>query len=108
MRPIVVFDLDNTLVLWHGTTVDPYAIYGYETMALALDVLKKAGNQANDRSKVISLMFDEKNRSSVLGTYSIDPNGDTTLTDYGLYRVKGGQPVYEKKLVADKRLIPSH
>ena len=93
---------------FHGTTVDPYAIYGYETMALALDVLKKAGNQANDRSKVISLMFDEKNRSSVLGTYSIDPNGDTTLTDYGLYRVKGGQPVYEKKLVADKRLIPSH
>jgi branched-chain amino acid transport system substrate-binding protein len=93
--------------MFHTATVDPYGIYGYETMALALDILKKAGNQANDRSKVISLLFAEKNRSSVLGTYSIDKNGDTTLTDYGLYGVKGGQPVYLKKIVASKSLIPS-
>jgi branched-chain amino acid transport system substrate-binding protein len=92
---------------FHTATVDPYAIYGYETMALALDVLKKAGGQANDRSKIISMMFDEKNRKSVLGTYSIDSNGDTTLTDYGLYKVQGGQPVYLKKIVASKSLIPS-
>jgi branched-chain amino acid transport system substrate-binding protein len=85
---------------FHTATVDPYAIYGYETMALALDVLKKAGAQANDRSKVVSGLFDEKNRKSVLGTYSIDQNGDTTLTDYGLYKVSGGQPVYLKKIVA--------
>ena len=88
-------------------TIDPYAIYGYETMALALDTLKKAGAQANDRSKAISLLFQEKNRSSVLGTYSIDSNGDTTLTDYGLYQVKGGQPVYVKKISPNKSLIPS-
>jgi len=87
--------------------IDPYAIYGYETMALALDTLKKAGAQANDRSKAISLLFQEKNRSSVLGTYSIDSNGDTTLTDYGLYQVKGGQPVYVKKISPNKSLIPS-
>ncbi|MFL5820134.1 MAG: branched-chain amino acid ABC transporter substrate-binding protein [Solirubrobacteraceae bacterium] len=92
---------------FHTATVDPYGIYGYETMALALDVLKKAGAQANDRGKVIGLLFQEKNRSSVLGTYSVDKNGDTTLTDYGLYKVTGGQPVYEKKIVANKSLIPS-
>jgi branched-chain amino acid transport system substrate-binding protein len=92
---------------YHTTNVDPYGIYGYETMALALDVLKKAGAQANDRAKVRDVLFQEKDRQSVLGTYSIDPNGDTTLTDYGLYVVKDGQPAYEKKIVADKSLLPA-
>ncbi len=83
-------------------TVDPYGIYGYETMALALDVLKRAGAQANDRAAVLKALFDTKNRSSILGTYSIDSNGDTTLTDYGLYTIKNGLPTYQKKIVAQK------
>jgi branched-chain amino acid transport system substrate-binding protein len=81
-------------------TVDPYAIYGYETMALALDVLKRAGDKANDRAEVVKQLFATKDRESVLGTYSIDPNGDTTLTDYGLYVIKDGVPTYEKKIEA--------
>ena len=81
-------------------TVDPYAIYGYETMALALDVLKRAGDKANDRAEVVKQLFATKDRDSVLGTYSIDPNGDTTLTDYGLYVIENGQPTYSKKIEA--------
>jgi branched-chain amino acid transport system substrate-binding protein len=88
--------------------LDPYAIYGYETMALALDVLKRAGANANDRATVAKELFNTKNRDSILGVYSIDQNGDTTLTDYGLFVVnKDGQPVYSKKIVADKSLIPT-
>jgi branched-chain amino acid transport system substrate-binding protein len=86
---------------------DPYAIYGYETMALALDVLKRAGADANDRQRVIDVLFQTRNRSSVLGTYSIDENGDTTLTDYGLYTIENGQPTYQKKITSDPRLIPT-
>jgi branched-chain amino acid transport system substrate-binding protein len=82
-------------------TVDPYAIYGYETMALALDALKRAGDKANDRDAVIKALFATKDRDSVLGTYSIDANGDTTLTDYGLYVIKNGLPTYSKKIVAE-------
>jgi branched-chain amino acid transport system substrate-binding protein len=81
-------------------TVDPYAIYGYETMALALDALKRAGAKANDRAAVVKQLFATKNRDSVLGKYSIDANGDTTLTDYGLYVIKNGIPTYSKKIVA--------
>ena len=40
-----------------------------------------------------------KNRSSALGTYSIDKAGDTSLAPYIFSRVKGG------KLVAFKGLI---
>jgi branched-chain amino acid transport system substrate-binding protein len=83
-------------------TVDPYGIYGYEAMALALNVLKRAGAKANDRAEVVKQLFNTKNRKSVLGTYSIDKNGDTTLTDYGLYTIKAGLPLYEKKIVAQK------
>ena len=86
--------------LYKTQTVAPYAIYGYETMALALDTLKRAGDGANNRDTVRQTLLDTKNRKSVLGEYSIDANGDTTLTDYGLYVIKNGQPTYSKKIVA--------
>jgi branched-chain amino acid transport system substrate-binding protein len=91
---------------YHTTDVPPYGIYGFETMALALDTLKRAGSNANDRKKVAEVLHATKDRSSVLGTYSIDKNGDTTLTDYGLYVIKGGILTYSKKLTIDKSLLP--
>jgi branched-chain amino acid transport system substrate-binding protein len=81
-------------------TVDPYAIYGYEAMALALDSIKRAGANANNRDDVLKALFATKDRKSVLGTYSIDKNGDTSLTDYGLYTIKDGLPTYSKKIAA--------
>ncbi len=81
---------------------DPYAIYGYETMALALATLEAAGDKANDRKAVAEqLVGNTKGRNSVLGTYDIDENGDTTLTDYGLYTIgKDGTPSFTKVIKA--------
>ena len=80
---------------------DPYAIYGYETMALALDTLKAVGDKANDREAVREqLLENTKGRKSVLGTYDIDENGDTTLTDYGLYVIDNGQLTFDKVIKA--------
>jgi len=86
----------------YGTSQpDPYAIYGYETMSLALDSLKAQGDKANDRAAVTEQIIGKtKDRNSVLGTYSIDENGDTTLTDYGLYTIKDGVPSFEKVIKA--------
>lgn len=76
---------------------DPYAIYGYETMKLALDTLEATGDKANDRAAVAKqLVGNTKNRQSVLGEYSIDQNGDTSLTDYGLYVIEDGVPTFSK------------
>ena len=81
---------------------DPYAIYGYETMKLALDTLKAVGDKANDREAVRKqLLENTKGRDSVLGTYDIDENGDTTLTDYGLYDIKDGQLEFVKVIKAE-------
>jgi branched-chain amino acid transport system substrate-binding protein len=46
------------------------------------------------------LLENTKDRQSALGVYSIDENGDTTLTDYGLYTIKNGLPTFEKVIKA--------
>jgi branched-chain amino acid transport system substrate-binding protein len=71
---------------------NPYSIYGYEAMSLALDAIKRSGT--GKRADVVKALFATKDRDSPLGTYSIDKNGDTTLTDYGVYKIEGGQQVF--------------
>jgi branched-chain amino acid transport system substrate-binding protein len=78
---------------------DPYAIYGYEAMRLALDAIERSGT--GSKEDIIAALFDTKDRSSVLGTYSIDENGDTTLTDYGVYTIDGGQLTFDSTIKAE-------
>jgi branched-chain amino acid transport system substrate-binding protein len=77
---------------------NPYAIYGYEAMRLALDAIKRSGS--GERADILAALFDTKDRESVLGTYSIDENGDTTLTDYGLYSVADGELEFDQTIKA--------
>src|SRR5215211_3188563 len=49
--------LDDFKKAYRVSTVDPYGIYGYETMSLALDVLKRAEAKANDRAAVTQELF---------------------------------------------------
>jgi branched-chain amino acid transport system substrate-binding protein len=82
---------------------DPYAIYGYEAMKLGLDTIAKLGAKGNDKSAVLAALFATTNRSSVLGTYGFDKNGDTTLKSYGLYKVaSNGDPVFDKTITPTK------
>jgi branched-chain amino acid transport system substrate-binding protein len=76
---------------------NPYAIYGYEAARLILDVLTRA-DDPTDRESVRQALFETADRDSVLGTYSIDENGDTTLTTYGVYRIEGGELVFERSV----------
>jgi branched-chain amino acid transport system substrate-binding protein len=77
---------------------NPYAIYGYEAMRLALDAIERS--QSGAKEDVLAALFETQDRQSVLGTYSIDENGDTTLTDYGAYSVKGGELVFDQTIKA--------
>ena len=81
---------------YNDPSPDPYAIYGYETMALALATLNAVGDKANDRKAVAEQLLNTKGRESVLGTYDITADGDTMITDYGLYDIKDGLPVFDK------------
>ena len=81
-----------------GHRAQPYAIFGYEAMSLVLDCLHRAGPDA-DRAAVVAQLFKTADRVSVLGHYSIDRFGDTTLSVYGGYRIsKLGSLVYERTI----------
>lgn len=75
--------------------IDPYAVYGYEAANAIIDSVKKGGD---DKQAVIDAFFAIDNRDSPLGTYSIDDDGDTTLTTYGAYVAKGGKLVFSKAI----------
>ena len=77
---------------------DPYAIYGYEAMKVALDAIERS--ETGERADITKALFATKDRTSVLGTYSLDENGDTTLTDYGVYAVKDGELTFDQTIKA--------
>jgi branched-chain amino acid transport system substrate-binding protein len=82
---------------------DPYAIYGYEAMDLMLDSISRASDKGTkdvSRNDVVVALFNTKGRKSIIGDYDIDKNGDTTLTDYGLYKIDNGKLVFDQVLKA--------
>jgi branched-chain amino acid transport system substrate-binding protein len=85
-----------------AATPEPYAIYGYEAMSLLLDSMKRAGSKCNDRQAVIDQVFKTKNKQSVLGTYSVDKDGDVTTKQFGRFLVAGGKLKYEKTVQVTK------
>jgi branched-chain amino acid transport system substrate-binding protein len=76
----------------------PYALYGYETMSAVLLAIRRAGSHGNDREAVIDRFFAIRNRDSVLGHYSIQADGDVTLSRYGIDRVLSGRLVFYRAL----------
>ena len=78
-------------------TRESYALYGFEAMSLVLDAIAHGGPT---RQGAVGALFDTRDRDSVLGRYSIDANGDTTLSAYGVYRVSRGELVFERGIDA--------
>jgi branched-chain amino acid transport system substrate-binding protein len=88
---------------------DPYSIYGFASAELGIHALSqvKAGLKGAALQKaVVKALFATRNLSSVLGTFSINSAGDTTLTSYGLYKLAPGTTKADT-LTFDKTLHPT-
>jgi branched-chain amino acid transport system substrate-binding protein len=72
----------------------PYVLYGYETMSVVLAAIRDAGAHGDDRQAVIDELLNTHDRHSVLGVYSIQPSGETTLSTYAIDRMVHGAPVF--------------
>jgi len=77
----------------YGKLTEPYAIYGYETMNVLLQAIENvcaSGGDPSNRKAVRDAVFAIKDFNGVLGTWSFDANGDTSLTDMSIYQAKNG------------------
>ncbi len=81
-----------------GRQPAPEALQAYEAAAAVLHSIRSAGIKGNDRRAVTNAFFAIHDRESVLGRYSIDRFGDTTLSRYAGNRIRGSRFVLDKLL----------
>ena len=71
---------------------EAYAAYGYEAAKVLLDAINRAcATGTLDRKSVRDAVFATKDFNGLLGKFSIDPNGDTTMTTMSGQQVKNGK-----------------
>jgi branched-chain amino acid transport system substrate-binding protein len=91
---------------------EPMAVFAYEAGRVVIDSIRRGarGNIATEpidalRINTRNAFFDVSERASPLGSYSIDANGDTTLTFYGAYRVEDGELVLGRTIDVPPSLL---
>ena len=91
----------TTLRRRYGAPPGRYAAYGYEAMAVVLDSIERAGERGTEREAVLAEFLAAAERDSLLGTYSIDEVGNTTLDRLAGYRLAGdGRVTFDRPLRA--------
>ena len=81
-----------------GTAPNPYSAYGAETMEVMLTAIQ---NSDGTRAKVADNLLHTKVKDGILGTFSINANGDTTSNPVTQYKLGPGG-----KAPAFKTIIP--
>jgi branched-chain amino acid transport system substrate-binding protein len=90
--------LKNYDAKFQNKNPNPYAIYGYEAAKVVLAAIAKAGDKADDRATVLANVMGTKDYDGVLGKWSFDANGDTTLTQFSGSVAKAGSWSFVKEL----------
>jgi branched-chain amino acid transport system substrate-binding protein len=85
-----------------GTEAGPYVLYGYEAMTLVLNAVAASGPRGDDRQTVIDRVLATRGRNSVIGRYSIEGSGETTLSRYAFDRVRDGRLVFYRAIETPK------
>jgi branched-chain amino acid transport system substrate-binding protein len=86
-----------------GGDLEVYTIYGYESANILVDAISRAAKAgASDvkalRKGILDALAATKDFKGVLGTWSFDANGDTTLKVFSGTVVTGGKFVFSKVL----------
>jgi branched-chain amino acid transport system substrate-binding protein len=92
--------LKNYNAKFNNNNPNPYAIYGYEAGKVVLAAIAKAGDKADDRATVMANVMGTKDYDGVLGKWSFDASGDTTLTQFSGSNAKSGAWAFVKELAA--------
>ena len=74
--------------------IQPYTAYAYEAANVMLDAIERAADEAGgvpERQAVVEQVFATEDFEGVLGTWSFDEEGDTSLTELSVQTVEGGE-----------------
>ncbi|OLC57616.1 MAG: hypothetical protein AUH85_02810 [Chloroflexi bacterium 13_1_40CM_4_68_4] len=83
---------------FNGETPDAYAVYGYEAGLVAINAIKTASDPT--AANVLKNVAATKDFDGVLGKWTFDANGDTSLTTMSGTVAKSGAWVFVKELAA--------
>jgi branched-chain amino acid transport system substrate-binding protein len=79
----------------YDDAIQPYTAYAYEAANVMLDAIERASDEAGgdvpDREAVVEQLFATEDFEGVLGTWSFDEDGDTTLTELSIQKVENGE-----------------
>jgi branched-chain amino acid transport system substrate-binding protein len=85
----------------YDDAVQPYTAYAYEAANVMLDAIEKASKEGEvTREAVLQQIFATEDFNGVLGTWSFDEDGDTSLTELSIQRVENGQFEYQRTIDA--------
>jgi branched-chain amino acid transport system substrate-binding protein len=84
----------------YGKEPEAYAAYGYECGKVALEAVRRAGKKDREAIRVAGTTL--KNFDGVLGKWSFDKNGDTTLRTMSGNTVKDGKFAFVTVLGEDE------
>jgi branched-chain amino acid transport system substrate-binding protein len=98
LLPAAAREFDTRFAALFGRRPAAEALLAYEATKAVIASIAAAGSEGNDRTAVTKAFFAIRNRKSALGTYSIDRNGDTSLSRFAGNRVRGSQLQLDKVL----------
>lgn len=85
-----------------GTTPNPYAAYGAQATQVLLSAIAKSGGQRANAAKALTGLTIT---NGILGTFTINKQGDTSGTLMTIYKQKGKQLIPVKTLVPPASLV---
>ena len=77
----------------YGSGPEPYSANGYEAANVLLDAIDRTCENDGEvtREGVVRELFATRNYDGVLGTWSFDEDGDSTLTEVSVEKVENGE-----------------
>jgi branched-chain amino acid transport system substrate-binding protein len=85
----------------HDDAIQPYTAYAYEAANVMLDAIERASKEGEvTREAVLQQIFATEDFNGVLGSWSFDEDGDTSLTELSVQQVENGQFEYQRTIDA--------
>jgi branched-chain amino acid transport system substrate-binding protein len=84
------------------SAVDPYTAYAAQATVVLLDAIERSDGT---RPSVAEELFNTDIKGGILGDFSIDENGDTTLGTVTFFRVQNGEPKFNKLITPESSFV---